>query len=267
MLSSLVSFRGVIALVTGAAFLFACAVEAPAKKKKKSPIDPGEEFWDDTVYEEQPLEPASVDHDSGAIMGAPVRPAADGGASDGGGTVGPKVYCQGPLVAGDLAVVEILVASRAGSGDEGEWVELANMRQCWLKLQGVTIESPRGALPANVATVTEQIELAPGAKLVVAGSADPAKNGGLPGTVVAWNAADVLKNDGDTIRVKSGATVLDEVTYPAFSNLETGRTLAFPGDCQMTHHKDWERWSLTFHEWKTGKKGTPNADNDDVACF
>lgn len=253
---------------TGVAFLAACAAEATAPKKKKTPVDPGDEFWDDTLYEEQPLEPAAVDPDSGAFVGAPVRPAGDGGGAPAdGGAVGPKVYCSGPLLAGDLAVTEILVSSRTGSGDEGEWVEIASKRQCWLKLQGLVVESPRGALPANVATVTEQLELAPGGKLVVADSADPAKNGGLPGKVLSWNAADVLKNDGDTIRIKSGATVIDEVTYPAFSNLEAGRTLAFPADCAMTHHKDWTRWSLTFNEWKTGKKGTPNADNDDVACF
>jgi hypothetical protein len=261
-----ISFRTVVALFTGVAFLVACTAEEATKKKKRSPVDPGDEFWDDEVYEEQPLEPTSVNPDSGAF-GAVGRPKDGGPTGEDAGTVGPKVYCQGPLAAGDLAIVEILVASRTGSADEGEWAEIKSTRQCWLKLQGVTIESPRGALPANVATITQDLELAPGASIIVADSAEPAKNNGIPGPVVAWNAADVLKNDGDTIRVKSGTTVLDEVTYPAFSNLEPGRTLAFPGDCAMTYHKDWTRWSLTFNQWTAGKRGTPNAKNDDIACF
>lgn len=260
------TFRAFVALFTGAAFLAACAASAPPKKRKKAPIDPGDEFWDDEIYEEQPLEPAAVNPDSGAF-GAPNRPKDGGAGDDDAGFIGPKIPCAGPIVAGDLAIVEILISSRPGSGDEGEWVEIKNTRSCWLDVQGIAIESPRGAAAPNVVTVTEAIELAPGESLIVAGSADPAKNGGLPGKVVAWNASDVLKNDGDTIRVKLGATIIDELTYPAFSNLEPGRTLAFPDDCAMIHHKTWERWSLTFHEWSAGKRGTPNATNDDIACF
>lgn len=275
------TFRSIVALVTGAAFLFACATEQAApKKRKKSPIDPGDEWYDDEIpTEEVPIEPTYVNEDSGAFQPAPGRPATgnkdaggpkvDGGTTNDGGVV-TKTFCNAgaPIVAGDLAVVEILIASRTGSGDDGEWLEVQNTHSdCWLKLTGVTVESPRGLAQPNVATVADGTELAPLGTLIVADSADPAKNGGLAGSVFAFNAADVLKNDGDTLLIKSAGTTIDSVTYPGFSNIETGRTLSFPSDCKWTDRASWERWSLSFDSWSAGKRGTPNKANADVACF
>ena len=160
-----------------------------------------------------------------------------------------------------------MVSSRTGSGDQGEWVEVRNTRTCWLKLTNVTVESTRGQAAPDIATIAGDLELGPNGTFVVAGSADPAKNNGIPGAVYAWTTTDILKNDGDSIAVKAGATVVDEVTYPAFNNLTPGRALAFPADCAAADRTDWTRWSLTFDEFSTGFKGTPNAANGDVACF
>jgi hypothetical protein len=281
------SWRTGALLFTGAAFLFACAASPDAStKKKRTPAEPGDDFYDDeTGQEQQPIEP-TTNEDSGAF-GAGARPSTgpkdggprvDGGLGDGGTTL-PKVYCAGALAPGDLAVVELMITSRAGSGDDGEWVEMKSTRDCWLKLKGLVIESPRGTLPANTVTISEDFELAPGGSFIVADSADPAKNNGVAagGKVFSWEATDVLKNDGDTIVLKTSAVapvmapnnwvVIDTLTYPSFSNLEPGRTLAFPDDCAWAVRSDWARWSLTFDEWKPGKKGTPNTTNDDVACY
>ncbi len=265
--------------LTGAAFLFACASAPTASaKKKRTPVDPGDDYFGDAPTSgEEGLSPTAND-DSGAFTPASARPApptskddagnvvVDAGASDA-GTVDPKVFCAGPLVAGDLVVSEMLISSRAGSGDDGEWVEIRSTRTCWLKVQGLSIESPRGTATPNAVAIAEDYELAPKGSFVVAGSTDPAKNHALPGKVFAWGASDVLKNDGDTVALKFGATVIDSVTYPAFSNLEAGRTLAFPADCPATVRSDWTRWSLTFDVYSVGFKGTPNATNDDVACY
>ncbi len=257
--------------------LLACAAgETAAAKEKKRPVDPGDEFYGDEVQTEDGLTPTS-NEDSGAFGSAPERKAGgkdagkpdasvDGGGSDG-GTVAPKTYCAGALAAGDLAVIELMISSRAGSSDDGEWVEIRSNRDCWLKLGGLVVSSPRGAAAPNDATAPADFELAPHGTFVVADSKDPAKNGGLPGVVLAWEATDVLKNDGDTVTVKSGATTIDTLTYPGFSNLEPGRSIAFPSDCAANVRSDWDRWSLTFDEWKPGKKGTPNGANDDIACY
>jgi len=276
----LLSWRGIVVAFTGAAFLLACAADpAVSTKKKRTPIEPGDEFYDDDIPSlEEGLAPTS-NEDSGAF-GAPERPSSagptkkdagpvivDAGTTDGGVVVPPaKVYCDGPLVAGDLQISEMLISSRAGSNDDGEWVEIRSTRTCWLKLQGLAIESPRGTI-VNGVTVADNFELEPKGTFVVADSADPAKNHGLPGKIYAWGTTDVLKNDGDTLALKLGATVVDTLTYPSFSNLIAGRALAFPSDCPATVRSDWQRWSLTFDEYKVGFKGTPNAANDDVACY
>jgi len=269
------SFRSIVALVTGASFLFACASEATTgTKRKRTPVEPGDEFYEEELPTEEGLSPTS-NPDSGAFSPAGERPSSgtkdggsprvDGGAADGG--AGPKVYCTGALGAGDLAVTELMISSRSGSGDDGEWIEITSTRDCWLRVKGLAVESPRGSSAPNAVTISEDFELAPGATFIVADSADPLKNGGLAGKVFAWEATDVLKNDGDTVSLKLGSTVIDTVTYPAFSNLSAGRTLAFPDDCAWNVRSDWARWSLAFTEYKAGKKGTPNATNGDVACY
>lgn len=271
------SWRSLLLAFTGASFLLACTFgETPTKKKKKSPFDPGDEFWDDEIPSvEQPLDPDNVNENSGAF-GASERPASggtDAGRPDPGPITKPdagplpKTYCGSALAAGDLAIVEIMITSKSGSGDPGEWVELQNTRDCWLKLQGVAVESPRGAAAPNVATITDDFELEPHGTFVVAGSSDPAKNHGIPGKVIAWEATDVLKNDGDTLTVKIGNITIDTITYPAFNNLTPGRALSFPADCAWSDRSKWERWSLTFSEFAPGFKGTPNGGNADVACF
>ena len=165
------------------------------------------------------------------------------------------------------AIVELMITSKSGSGDSGEWIEIQNTRACWLELKGLTVESPRGASAPNVATITDDFELAPNATFVVADSDDPVKNHAIPGKVISWNATDVLKNDGDTLTVKLGAVQVVSLTYPAFTNLTPGRALSFPIDCAWSDRASWPRWSLTFTEYATGFKGTPNGDNADVACF
>lgn len=254
-------------LVAGAGMLVACVADAPVKRKR-SPARPGDDYYDDGTTEEiVPLEP--IDNPDSGVFGAPSRPASgDGGsrAGDGGTIAAPKNVCPGPLQPGDLAIVELMIASKTGAGDTGEWLEIQSTRDCWLRLKGVSIESPRGEGNDGV-MITEDFELAPNATFVVAGSLDPAKTGILVGKVFAWDATDVLKNDGDTIRVRFGPTLLDELTYPSFSNLTPGRSIAFPNDCVWPLRPSWDRWSLTFAEFAPGLKGTPNAPNGDVACY
>lgn len=253
-------------IVTSACFLYACAARAPSKNERSTPVDPGDEFGADGPVEPDPLG-FVVNEDSGAF-GASSRPSHKDASLDEAGNLDggplPKTYCTGAIVAGDLAVVELQIASRTGALDNGEWVEIRSTRACWLKLDGVTVESPRASLTNRAALAGE---LAPGTSIVVADSADPIANHGVGGFMAIWAATDVLKNDGDTISIKLGALVVDSLTYPAFSNLEPGRTVSFPSDCPASARSDWRRWSLSFHGYGGTFEGTPNTPNDDITCF
>jgi hypothetical protein len=256
--------------------LVACVTEIihPAKVKR-APIGDTDDFFDEEPADtEDAVAPVTVE-DSGAFT-APRRPSS--GAHDAGldaavddASTPPTGLCPGAVGPGDLAITELMIASNFGSGDKGEWVEITSQRSCRLSLNGLTVESPRGTTQKDTITIAEPFELAPGATFIVAGSADRFENHGLPGKVFAWDSADVLKNDGDTIRVKLGAVVIDELTYPSFSNLGFGSSIAFPSDCPSGVRSDWARWSLAFapfgdtffpQYW-----GTPNATNDDIACY
>lgn len=236
-----------------AASSVACYIEAP----KKAPLNT--EPDDKAAVEEpttstDPLEPVAV-ADSGAFGKAPP-------ASSSSGNVAQKKFCAGDVKPGDLAVTEIMISSKTGSGDAGEWVEVQSTRDCWLKIGGLTVESPRGAA-ADTATMDADYELAPGATFVVAGSLDSTKNHGLKGKVISWDATDVLKNDGDSIIVKLGGVEIDKLTYPSLT-LTAGSSMSFPEGCG--DRGDWTKWAASSDAYNTTFKGTPNATNDDVLC-
>ncbi len=271
---------GICLLATGS-LLAACTVgPANTKSRKAVPVEPGDDFFDDDVEEEPPPLVAAT-NDAGGAFGAESRPSTkstDAGTDasvdaglppspldDGGSPTDP--LCETAVGPADLVVTELMIASRSGSNDTGEWVEITSTRDCRLSLEGLTIASPRGTTGTNTVTIREPLELPPHGRFLVAASADPAKNHDLPGLVVTWDSADVLKNGGDTVTIRRGDVVVEESTYPAFSNLEPGRSIALPSDCAWSDRTSWMRWSLTFDEWSPGMKGTPNAANDDVACY
>lgn len=263
------SWRTALCVLTGASLLAACSDgEMPKTKSKRTAFDP-------IGYEQEsvlPLEPDSINEDSGAF--GPKQPTADastGNADDGSakafdGGVPEKVYCESPLSTGDLVIVELMIASKSGAGDTGEWVEIQSTRDCWLNVKGVSVESPRGSSEPDRATIHDDFELTPHGTFVVANSLDPAKNHGVTGKVIAWEISDVLKNDGDTVTVKLDGLEIDSLTYPARVDLTPGSALAFPSDCALSDRLAWDRWSFAPSEYSAGYNGTPNAGNTDVSC-
>jgi hypothetical protein len=276
--------------VLGLLVVAVAACSASASTKKKRDLGDEEVPMSEDDFREQDLPapkiPDFVDEDSGAfdlpsrekdggITGDSGRPIAtdggvirDAGASDG-SVAPPPNACPSPLPgAGDLAVVEIMISSAAGSGDRGEWIEIQSTRHCALNLKGVRVESPRGATAQDYVEITGDVWLPPNGMFIVADTSDPTKNNNLPGLVFpfAGTASDVLKNDGDTIIVSRSGTSIDTTTYPKFT-VYPGRSVSFPLDCAWSERSSWERWSYSFHYWTTGKQGTPNSDNNDVACY
>jgi hypothetical protein len=218
-----------------------------------------------------PLEASTIEDDSGVFdLGGRQNDGGDASRPEDDASVpvadaGPAQPCTTPIGPGDVKVVELMIASASGSGDHGEWVELVNTRSCILDVGGLSIESPRGT-GKDSATVPQSLLIAPGAAFVVADYADAQSNHGIPIVAAAWNDYDVLKNDGDTVSVYAGSTLIDSITYPKLT-LVAGRSVAFPADCAWGDRADWARWSLSFHVWSSPYEGTPGADNSDVTCY
>jgi hypothetical protein len=178
----------------------------------------------------------------------------------------PDGECPAPLGPGDLRIDELMIESVAGTGDDGEWLEIESVLDCAVNLGGLHGECPRGAKVATF-DVTGDLWIPPRGTFVVADSTDPAINHDLPGTVVAWSGhqGDVLRNMGSTITVSLNGMLLDTVTYPALT-LAVGASVAFPSNCDPSQRSDFSQWKRSTSSWFPGFLGTPNAPNTDVAC-
>jgi hypothetical protein len=201
---------------------------------------------------------ASVDASVDAPVEAPSSvPPFD---ASGGGT------CGRSAALGDLVVDELMIASVAGSGDDGEWIEVSSALDCAIDLIGLHGEAPRGSQVATF-DVADHLWLPARGTFVIADSTDPAINHYLPGTVIGWfgHPGDVLRNQGTSITLTSGGALVDSVTYPSLAPTP-GTSIAFPADCDAGARADWAIWQASTASWFPQFEGTPNASNADVHC-
>jgi hypothetical protein len=178
----------------------------------------------------------------------------------------PDGACLQLLAPGALQIDEMMIASVAGTGDDGEWIEIASTLDCAVNLNGLHGECPRGA-KVTTFDVTGDLWIPARGTFVVADSSDPAINHDVPGTIVVWfgHAGDVLRNMGSTITVSLDGVLLDTVTYPSLT-LAVGDSVAFPDGCDASLRSDFTQWKRSTASWFPGFLGTPNAPNTDVKC-
>jgi hypothetical protein len=189
--------------------------------------------------------------------------------------------CSESPARGDLAIVELMVATdststailegRAPAPDRGEWIEIQSTSlTCAFDLFGVQIGTDRTEATGKTLLIRSHAILGPGASFVVADSALAALNGGLPGLVFAWVTEDALADDGGSIFVRTAHATVDALAYPGWT-LEIGRSVSFPADCAWADRQFWERWSWSARRfaWAASlvEEGTPNAANTDVRCY
>jgi hypothetical protein len=209
-----------------------------------------------------PGDDAAPPVDSGAGSDDATAPVVDASVAD---------LCPGPLGAGDLAIVELMIASQDGSGDMGQWIEVQSTRACTLDLYG--LHAATGAASPDTMDVTSHVYLPANGIFVVANSLDPALDNDLPATplLFAWAGSppDVLDTAGGTVTLSNGTTgtVIDGFVYPEFQVLIVGASISFPADCAWSDRASWARWSFSTHDWYSTFQGTPNAPNTDVTCY
>jgi hypothetical protein len=178
---------------------------------------------------------------------------------------GPDGACTQPIQPGNLVIDELMVASVAGSGDYGEWVEISSTLPCALDLRGLHGECPKGAKVITF-DITEDLLIPPLGTFLVADSSDPGVNHDLPGPIVVWygQPGDVLRNQGSTVTLTVNGTIIDSVTYPSVKLV--GASMAFPSSCLPSARAGWSNWQPSTASWFPAFFGTPNAPNVDVQC-
>jgi hypothetical protein len=202
-------------------------------------------------------EPYPEEGDADAML--PDGPAPPFDAGDGG-------VCPGPPGPGDLVIDELMIASVAGSGDHGEWLEVTSTLACALDLRGLRGNAPSGSR-VQTFDIGDDLWIPAFGTFLVADSSIAAINHEVPGALVVWSGqpGDVLRNQGATVTLQSGDVIVDTVTYPSMT-LVDGVSLAFPPDCAPAMRADWTKWQPSTASWFPGFHGTPNAPNDDVRC-
>jgi hypothetical protein len=203
-----------------------------------------------------------VSFDAGAPRRDAGADAASGPARDAGGD-GP---CTQPLGPGVLVIDEMMIESVAGTGDYGQWIEIASTSSCAVDLNGLHAECPVGN-KVRTLDVGEDVWILPGGYFVIADSTDPAIDHYLPGTVLAWDGdpGSVLRKSGGTVSLMANDTIIDSLTWPKL-DVVVGASVAFPATCAPSQRSDWTEWQISTASWFPGFYGTPNAPNTDVSC-
>lgn len=218
---------------------------------------------DDAADEDPGWDGGSVPADDAST---PYLPEAESGSSVPPLDAGSSGACIAPPGPGDLVIDELMIESVEGAGDYGEWLEVTSTLPCAVDLRGLQGQCAVGA-KVYTFDVDDDLWIPPGGTFLVADSADPAVNHELPGTVIPWSGqpGDVLRNEGGTVTLLSGQTIVDSLTWPKLT-LIPGTSVEFPSDCDPSLRTDFTSWQPAESSWFPGFYGTPNAPNDDVEC-
>ncbi len=198
--------------------------------------------------------------DGGASDGGP----RDGGtATDGGHDGGGAVTCR-PAV-GVLVIDEVMISSRSGSGDRGEWFEAVNTGTCMIDLTGVVIASQLSTGGESTHTITAGT-VGPGQYFVFALSGSTADNHALPYDYAYGSGAPtdiIFDNTADWLELRDGASVVDRVAWPS-GGFTHGHTRKYPGTASATGNDNWASWCDTTVVYSTTGGtfyGTPKLPN------
>ncbi len=172
------------------------------------------------------------------------------GMCDDGGTMRPAVT----PAAGDLILTEL---HPNPSGDDAlqEWFEVYATRD--VDLNGLGIARTVTTTP-NVVTSSSCLRVTAGSYAVIARSAVPEENGGLPAVTATYGAISLV--DAGDLQIMIGTTVLDSF---AWSNAPSAATLGLDPDFQDASTNDQERyWCAATTAWAAGDRGSPGAANE-----
>jgi hypothetical protein len=167
--------------------------------------------------------------------------------------------------AGELVITEILSNTPGAEDHALEWVEVYNPTEVPLDLLGVELLYGATCQSASALSGSGCLTIPAGGYAVLAGSADPALNGGI--TPLATFGGTGLRNDAGCVglRVQETGVVVDQATYGTSTDgvsfsLDPNKLDATLNDDQAT----WCQGTATFGT--AGGFGTPGAANSPCAA-
>ena len=220
----------------------------------------------------EPARDAGSDDGGSSVIDA--RGPVDAGGEDGGESVitdaaptpvdGGTAVCRPVL--GSLAIVELMIASTAGSDDRGEWFEVLNTTTCDIDLAGLIISSPTSSGTAREHVVTAGVVRA-GQPYVFALSGIVDENHGLAADYVYGEGGGyyevILNNGDDNLELRLGAELINRVAWTS-GTYTTGHAKQFPNGLPPNTNETWGSWcdATTIYSSSGGTfYGTPGGPN------
>ncbi len=157
-----------------------------------------------------------------------------------------------------LVISEIMPDPDAVSDDVGEWFEVMNTGTTGVDMDGVKVEDENG----GGFTIKGALPLGAGERLLFAASGDASANGGLTPDY-AYSTDDLkLSNEGGTIGLYDGDTLIDAVVRDGMP-LEKGHSLTLdPASTDPAADDEATNWCVSETPLTDGDYGTPGAANE-----
>jgi hypothetical protein len=161
------------------------------------------------------------------------------------------------LEPGDLVITELMSDPSRVDGDHGEWFEVLNRREEEVDLEGLGVETDDG----DDFTVDRPLVVPAGGYVVFGSFAAEQVNGGAP-VDHEWRWSFGLSNSGETVRLRHGTRVLDEVAYdPTFPDVEGASKSLAPDESDATSNDRADAWCVGTDPYGAGDLGTPGEEN------
>lgn len=161
-----------------------------------------------------------------------------------------------PPTPGQLVITE-LMPSPAGTDSEREWLEVQNVGPAAIDLNGLGLDRLEDSAPPALLVAAACLRVAAGARAVLARSADPARNGGLPAPAAVYPLA--MASAG-ALQLVRGDELLDAVTWqaaPAAASLQVD-----PAYATAAGNDGAAAWCAAVAPYGSGEnRGTPGGSN------
>ena len=164
---------------------------------------------------------------------------------------------------GMLQFTEIMYDSNEIDDEVGEWIELQNVSDTTVSLDGCVVEDRASQNdPGTPAATLGGGTLAPGAYVLLARSDNLTVNGGLTPDVLFEFS---LSNGGDEIILTCGDLEVDVVAYDDGETFPNAKGFSILKGIDVRDGS--QRWcpSTSVYDAVTNQRGTPGADNDTCA--
>jgi hypothetical protein len=165
---------------------------------------------------------------------------------------------EGLIAAGDLVISEVMVNPSVSTDPAGEWIELYNATSTDITLcNGWTLaDNASGDRPVDPSF---RVFIPAGGYATLAYESDPAFNGGLD-MDGEYASTLALSNSGDTLNLKFGGLLIDNVVYTSGWPQSAGTSMHLKASrLDATSNNSSANWCFSTSTAANGERATPGA--------